>query len=195
MSWDDYNRDDAEKGIGGDWVDPPDDLYDARVLDVSEPEVQTNIFKKSDSDPETNTQFFITWELLPTAQQVEDGCPEAPTLRYYCNIPERFLNEGYLGEKSKLYGVMTALGFDLEQPFRFAPMEWIDMRARVLVEQVETKNGMRARITKIQPAKRKASPPTPAPRAAGSRQPVGAGASRAPLRERLQPTSSDEEFE
>lgn len=197
MTWENYTRDDAEKGAGGDWPDVVDDLYDARVMDVSEPEERPNTFKQGPNDPDVNTQFYVTFELLPTPQQVEDGCPEGATLRYYVNIPERFINEGYLGEKSKLFSLMSALGFDLNGPFRFQPMEWIDLRCRVLTEH---KNGKgepteRARITKLQEARKRAAPPTPAPRAAGSRQPVGAAAGRAPLRERLEPAGSDEEFE
>ena len=161
-NWSQYSRE-AEVGAGGDVPQIPDDLYDARVCDVSEPETKPDIYKEG----EDKTQFFIKWELL------SDDLPPDTTVRQYISLPPGYLENGVLGEKANLHKVMTALGFDLSGRFRVEPNKWIDLRARVMTEQVE---GKFARVTDVKPPRQKAS----------QKQPVAAGAKPGgTLRQRL----------
>lgn len=165
MPWSSYNKD-AEVGQGGDAPEIPDDLYDARVSDVSEPETKPDSFNEG----KNKTQFYVIWELL------SDELPESTTVRQYISLPPGYLENGVVGEKSTLYAVMTALGFDMAGRFRVEPEKWIDMRARVLTEQ---KDGKFARVTEVKPSRQ----------AAKKQQPVAAG-TRGALRSRL--TDDDE---
>lgn len=144
MSWSNYSKE-AEVGTGGDAPIVPDDLYDARVCFVSEPETKTDIFK---DDGSTKTQFYIDYELL------SDEVPESTTVRQYISLPPQYLENGVLGEKSTLYAVMEALGFDMDGRFKVEPHKWIDMRCRVMTEQ---KDGKFAKVTAVKPARQKAA--------------------------------------
>ena len=142
-SWSTYTRD-AEVGAGGDAPLIPDDLYDARVSDVSEPETKPDPFKEG----EEKTQFYITWELL------SDELPDSTTVRQYISLPPGYIEHGIVGEKSNLFKVMTALGFDMAGRFKVEPHKWIDLRARVMTEQAD---GKFARVTDVKPARQKAA--------------------------------------
>lgn len=169
MSWGSYTKE-AEVGGSGEWPEVADDLYDARVMDVSDPKTGPDTFNPG----KEKTDFYITWELL-------SGEAEGVTLRQYITLPEGFLGDGYLSEKSNLFKVMDALGFDLNGRFTVDPPTWIDMRARVMVENKPNKDGeLRPRITSVKPARRTAA-------AKQKREPVGAGAKAqgAGLRQRL----------
>ena len=168
--WNDYARE-AEKGTS--WVPPvvADDLYDARINEVGDPETKPDFFNPE----QLKTQFWISWELL------SDDVPADTTLRQYVTIPPG-LQEGYLSDKATLYAVMEALGFDMDARFEFDPRQWVDMRARVMVENKPNKDGVDVpRITGVKAPR--ASKPAPA------RQPVAAG--RPPLRSRLQAEEDD----
>lgn len=164
--WDTYSKD-AEKGTGGDWPEVPDDLYTAMVKDISEPTTEPDMFNPG----KERTQFYITWELE------SDDLPEGTTLRQYLTIPEGYLNDGYLNEKSGLYKVMEALGYDMNARFRVDPRAWQGMEARVMVEnQVPKGKGeddRRPRITGVKPKRGKANKGT---NAAPARETVTAGA-------------------
>ena len=162
-SWDNYTKD-AEKGTGGEWPEVPDDLYDAQVQDVSEPETGPDRFNPG----KERTQFYVTFELLG------DDLPENTTLRYYVTIPEGYINDGYLSDKSRLWKVMDAMGYDLGGRFRVDPREWQGERVRVMVENKPNEQGeMRPRITDVKAPRRKA-----ADKPAAKREPVGAAAKR-----------------
>lgn len=164
LSWDSYAKT-AEVSTGGEWPEMDDDLYDMIVQDVSEPVTEPNKFKQKDGDPDFVTRFFITWEIT------SGNAPEGTTLRQYIALPEAYLNEGYLNEKSKLYGVMSALGFDLTGRFKVNPEDWQGMEARGMVEAPRDKDGVQTgwpKITSVKPARAK--------RAAPAREPVGAAA-------------------
>lgn len=164
MSWDQYTKT-AEVSTGGEWPELDDDLYDMIVQDVSEPTVEPNKFKAKDDDPDTVTRFFITWELT------SGNAPEGTTLRQYISLPQAYLEDGYLNERSKLFEVMTALGFDMSGRFKVAPDEWQGIEARGMVECPRDKEGVQTgwpKITSVKPARaKKASKPEPV--AAGAR--------------------------
>ena len=166
-TWDQYTKD-AEVSEGGSYPVIDDDLYAAMVQDVSEPTEEPNKFKAKDSDPDMVTRFYITWELT------SDNVPENTTLRQYITLPEAYLSDGYLNEKSNLHKVMTALGFDLTGRFRVAPAEWNGMEARVMVECPRDADGTQTgwpRITGVKPKRASAAP--------AKKQPVAAGAAPA----------------
>lgn len=145
-NWDNWTTDNAQKGTGGDWPEIPDDLYTARIMDVSEPETGPDMFNPG----KERTQFYLTWELEPNEDQQENGCEDGTTIRQYLSIPAGMKN-GTLNEKAKLYELMSALGFDLEGTFKFKPMEWVGAKARVLIENRANQAGeIRPRVTKVQ---------------------------------------------
>lgn len=160
MGWNDYTRE-AEVGTGGDAPEIPDDLYDARVADVSEPETKPDPFK---DDGSTKTQFFIQWELL------SDEVPADTTVRQYIALPPGYLENGVLGEKSKLYQVMEALGFDMTGRFKVEPNKWIDKRARVYTSQ---EPGKFAKVTDVKPARQRQTATAGAARGGGLKSRMG----------------------
>lgn len=140
MSWDDYAKT-ATKSEGGEWPEVVDDLYDAVIQDVSEPETRPDSF----NDGAEKTDFYINWEL---------DTDNAPTLRQYIVLPPAYLSDGFLNEKSNLYKTMVALGFDLDGKFTVNPSEWQGMKARVMVEnRANAKGDIRPRITAVKPAR------------------------------------------
>lgn len=150
MAWNQYSKE-AETGTGGDVPDIPDDLWDARVADVSEPITAPDPFKEG----EEKTQFYVVWELL------SDELPKDTTVRQYISLPPMYLDQGILGEKSNLWKVMNALGFDMAGRFKVEPEKWVDMRARVMTDQPDKSKF--AKVTDVKPAR-------------AQRQAVGAGA-------------------
>lgn len=164
----------------GDFVDIPDDIYAARVMDVSDMEKSIN--------PTTNeerVQIVVTFELEPTAAQIEAGAPSegyegAPlTRKMWITLTDKFLDEGMVHKKSGLYALLDALGYDMDGPLTFNSDDWIDMRCRVLIKHNE--KGY-PRIDSLLQAIKTPSPRTGAV-VAGTpkRTPVGAG-----LRDKLQ---------
>lgn len=171
-SWDNYAKE-AEKGTGGEWPEVPDDLYDAMVQDVSDPETGPDQFNAG----KERTQFYITFEL------VSDELPENTTLRYYVTIPEGYINDGYLSDKSRLYKVMDALGFDMGGRFTVDPRQWQGERVRVMVENKVSQNSTtgeaRPRITDVKAPRRKGErSAAAAPAATPPRKPVAAAAGK-----------------
>ena len=169
--WDSYTKDAEKSTGGGDFPEAPDDLYDAMVQDVTEPRTGPDLFNPG----KEKTDFIVKWELT------SGGVPDGTTLWQYVTLPEQYLENGYLSDKSNLYKVMDALGFDLEGRFTVNPPEWQGMPARVMVENKPNKDGeLRPKITAVKPARKTKIA------AQEKRQPVGASAGRgAPLRERL----------
>ena len=142
--WDSYSKTDLPVGTGGDWPDVPDDLYDAVVQDVSEPEERDDPFNPG----KTQTQFYVSWEL------VSDDLPEGTVMRQYINIPAGVLSGAAINEKSHLYETMVGLGLiEADKPVVFHPPSWQGLEARVMVENKERKDGSgsRPRITGVKP--------------------------------------------
>ena len=134
MSWEDYARK-AQVGGGGEIPDIPDDLYDAIIKDVSEVAPSTYEGKEQQ-------RFFITWEIT-------SGDAKGESVRQYVTLPEAYLNDGYVNEKSHLYGVMDGLGFDMTGQFTVEPWKWQGMEARILLEQKRAKDGTPEKWPKV----------------------------------------------
>lgn len=147
-SWSTTFIKDAEKGTGFTPLDIPDDLYDAEIIEIGEPKDVPNPFKEG----EMQIQFHIQWQLLG------DDLPEDASLRQFVNIPDAYIHSGFLNEKSNLFKLMGALGFDMTGRFRVDPPSWVGRRARVMVENKENKEGeLRPRISDVKPIRRRAS--------------------------------------
>jgi len=147
----------------GDFQDVPDDIYMAMVKDVSDPFVSV--------DPTTGnerTQVTIEWELMPRPDQIEAGCPEAGyTRKYWVTLTDNFLDKGFVDKKSKLYGVLEALGYDMTGELNFDSDEWQGKKAKVVIKH-NKKNY--PDITDLM----KVAAPKAAPAPAQRRAPVGA---------------------
>lgn len=157
MSWDQYTKQ-AEVGGGGEFPEVSDDLYDAIIQDVTEPRTGPDPFNLG----KEKIDFIVKWEL--TSGDVAEGT----TLWQYVTLPEAYLSDGYLNEKSNLYKLMEALGFDLGGRFKVDPPSWQGLTARVMVENKPDKQGeLRPRITGVKAARTKKAP---------AREPVAAGA-------------------
>jgi len=142
--WSTYTRDALPVGTGGDFPEIPDDLYDAMIQDVSEPEERDDPFNPG----HRQTQFYVTWELL------SDDLPEGTTIRQYLNIPNGVLSGAAINEKSKLYETMQALGLiEADKPVMFNPPAWQGTEARVMVETKARQDGSagRPRVTGVKP--------------------------------------------
>lgn len=175
MSWNDWSRE-AEKGTGGEIPELDDDIYNAMIKDVSEPQTRPDPYNQG----KDKTDFYITIE-------VEKADGEYVDMRYYVALPEAYINDGYLNEKSKLYKLMETLGYDLTGRFRVNPPEWIGQECRVLVENKPNKDGeMRPRITDLKPSRSRAREQKKAP----AKQPVGA-TNGGSLRQRLSDDGED----
>mgnify|MGYP001605667609 CR=1 len=161
---------------GGDFVDIPDDIYAARVMDVSDMEKSVN--------PTTNeerTQIVVTFELMPTAAQVEAGAPSEGyqgselTRKMWITLTDKFLDEGMVHKKSMLYALLDALGYDMDGPLTFDSDEWIDMKCRVLIKHNDKGYPRIDSLLQAVTPKAAATPRTGAVVAGTKKQPVGAG--------------------
>ncbi len=146
MSWANLSKREVTVSSGGDFPEVPDDLYDAMIADVSDPETRPDPFNEG----RDKTDFFVTWEI--TSGDINPGT----TLRQYVTVPEQFISDGYLNEKSNMYKLMDALGIDMSGKFRVNPAEWQGAEARIMVENKANQAGsIRPRITGVKPAKKK----------------------------------------
>lgn len=166
-TWDTIART-AERSSAPPIPDIPDDLYDAEVLAVGEPTESPDNFNPG----KTRTTFWLDWGI-----QVGGLMSEAPgnfrdeTIRQWITLPEAFLTDGFLSDKSRLFEVMEALGFDMEGTIHVDPREWVGLRARIMVENRPTQSTgeMRPRVTAVKPARRQAQSPQRQARATTSR--------------------------
>jgi hypothetical protein len=149
-SWDTIART-AERSSAPPIPDIPDDLYDAEVFAVGEPTESPDTFNPG----KTRTTFWLDWA-------IESGDLPADTrIRQWIALPEAFLTDGFLSDKSRLFEVMEALGFDMEGTIHVDPREWVGLRARIMVENRPTQSTgeLRPRVTAVKPARRQAQPP------------------------------------
>ena len=157
MSWDQYTKQ-AEVSSGGEFPEVADDLYDAIIQDVTEPREGADAFNPG----KVKIDFIVKWELTG------DNAPPETVLWQYVTLPEAYLNDGYLSEKSNLYKVMDALGFDMTGRFTVDPPAWQGLEARVMVENKPNQQGeLRPRITGVKPKRQAKAPRQPG--AAGAR--------------------------
>lgn len=155
MPWDQYTKD-AEVGTGGDIPLVPEDLYDAMVQDVTEP-------RESTYEGKAQQRFIVKWEIT------SGDVPEGTTLWQYITLPDGYLQDGILGEKSNLYKTMKALGIDMEGRFRVDPPSWQGMEARIMVETRVTAEGKERSVISSVKAK---------PQRQQKRETVAAGATK-----------------
>jgi hypothetical protein len=152
MSWKDWNVGDVSISSGQGIPEIPDDLYDAMIREVTEPVTEPDPYNAG----RQRTQFYMVWEIT-------DGDYAGQTLRQYLSIPNG-LDQGYINDKSNLFAVMDALGFDMTQRVRVEPWTWEQMTARILVENKPNREGEpRPRVTGVKASRKK----TPAARASG----------------------------
>lgn len=166
MPWDDWSTP-LQKSDGAGAPDIPDDVYDARILDVSELTTGPDMFNEG----QDKTQFYVNLELL------SDDLDEGTTLRYYITLSEQ-MRQGYIHEKSKLYALLNALGYDMDgelPPISALRNDLIDQRLRVTV-----KNPVDGGWPKISDLMRARQRTRKEPVAAGSAKPTN-------LRARLDP--------
>jgi hypothetical protein len=159
-TWDTIART-AERSSAPPIPDIPDDLYDAEVFAVGEPTESPDTFNPG----KTRTTFWLDWA-------IESGDLPADTrIRQWIALPEAFLTDGFLSDKSRLFEVMEALGFDMDGTIHVDPREWVGLRARIMVENRPTQSTgeMRPRVTAVKPARRQAQPPQRQARATTSR--------------------------
>jgi len=178
-AWESYSKD-ATRTVGGDFVVPPDDIYTCIVADVSDPVTEVNRFKKSDNDPDETTRFYVEWEIEDDLDDGQGGSTKGLTFRQYMALPEKYLDFGQLSEKSTVYQIMKALGYDMEgDTFNVNPEQWNGKRARVTTEKyVNDNNYERVKVKSLAPMRRERS------RREETREPATTG-TRGSVRERL----------
>lgn len=157
MTWKDWNVGDVSISSGQGVPEIPDDLYDALIREVAEPVTEADPWNAG----KMRTQFYIVWEIT-------DGDVAGSTLRQYLSVPAG-LEQGFINDKSNLYSVMDALGFDLTQRVRVEPWNWVGMTARILVENKDNREGEpRPRVTGVKASRKKSSQAAPANRQGGT---------------------------
>lgn len=143
--WQSFVRE-AEVGTGFIPPDIADDLYDAVVEAVGEPHDQPNPFNPD----KPRTVFTVDWRVTGSDY---DGVQ----LRQWIRIPESFMEFGLLDERSTLYTVLEALGYDLSGRFIVNPPEWVGRAARIMVENRANSRGeTRPQVTKVMPPRQTA---------------------------------------
>lgn len=164
MPWDEIPED-AESKQSSDWPVIPDDVYNAVITEVGEPyERETPYGPKK--------KFAITWTLSggDLAEPVA-GFPQ------FVTIPPKFIETGFLSDKSTLFKIMAALGFDMEKSIKVQPWTWVGKEARVDVETTSNDDGTQTSwIVKVKPPRQRntaARPPARQPAAAGARKADG----------------------
>lgn len=94
----------------------PDGTYHAIVERVGEPYDKAN-----PTSGEMQTKFCL--ELKLSGRRLKG---ETVVLPSFITLPPKFLNDGYLSEKSNLYKVMKALGYDMSGKFLVDPPAWVE---------------------------------------------------------------------
>lgn len=124
-----FEIDYRETTEGGDGEAPniPDDTYEAKVVEVSEPFVGT------DMNGNNVDKITVDFEILPTADQIDDGCDEGATRRYWITLSNNAY-QGRINRESNLHKFLTSIGYDLSRPQRLVADEWIGKRCRVVVK-------------------------------------------------------------
>jgi len=168
------------------WPVIPEDQYEAEIVDVGKPYEKVDSFKN-----ETVTKMVVTFRLTA------DFLDEPVDIPAFPRIPNGLLpgGDGYVDERTTIFKIMKALGFDMKARPPFEPWTWVGMKCRVTTMN-ETKDGEETSwiesFKPLVPTRAAAPARTAAPtRNTTSRAPVGAGA-RAPLASRVQPEDDEE---
>jgi len=155
-------------GTGGEFQDIPDDTYDAIVTEAEGP------VDGLDYDKKPVRQFIVTFELQPSADQIEYGCEVGATRKWWIVFTHIAESTGVIGDTSRLYAFLTALGYDMTVKQDMDIEDWLGKRCRVLIKHSEAGN---PKISEILAPRKKLVK-------AEAKQPVAAG--RAPLASRVQ---------
>lgn len=154
----------------------PDGTYHARVERVGEPYDKAN-----PTSGEMQTKFPL--DLRLSGRRLKG---ETVTLPSFITLPPKFLDGGFLSEKSNLYKLMKSLGFDMTGKFVVDPPSWVDdeLFCDVVVENNDQDVSW---VTKFMVCSCEEGEEQPAKRQP-AREPVAAGAGRSRSRK-------DEEWE
>lgn len=134
-TWDSFAKS-AQKTEEADYGDErqhvPDGTYHATVIRVGEPYDKLNSVSG-----EMQTKFVAEFSLFHRRLKGEKA-----SLPTFITLPPKYLDGGFLSEKSNLYKVMKALGFDLSGRFKVDPPSWAEdgLTCDVVVENQEKKN-------------------------------------------------------
>lgn len=140
----------------------PIGLYDADVIDVSDPETKADIFNEG----KMRTQFHMVLSL--TGNGLEDAAEQW----YWVTVPPKLLSERFLSPKSTLFKVLEALGYEIdpESPMDIDTDEWIGRPCQALVEPTE--DGKDTKITRLLPARKARTAARSAPTARPAARPA-----------------------
>ena len=118
----------------------PDGTYHAVCIRVSEPYDKPN--KQSGA---MQTKFVAEFAL--TGKKLRG---RAATLPSFITFPPKYLDEGVLSDKSNMYKVMKAMGYDMDDKFTVNPPEWAEegYSCDVIVENSKEGDTETAWITK-----------------------------------------------
>ncbi len=118
-TWNTFSRE-ATATSSDDWDDErahvPDGTYHADVVRVGEPYDKANTISGK-----MQTKFAV--ELQLSGKRLKG---ETPILPSFITLPPKYLDEGFLSEKSNLYKFMKALGADLSGSFTVDPPSWVE---------------------------------------------------------------------
>ena len=159
--WDSYVRDDVQQGGGEGWETVPEDVYDAVCIEVGEP-------YERDTQFGTKMKFVVRWRISGGDL---DGDVEIPQ---FVTLSDKLISDGFISEKSWIWKIMQALGYDMTQAIRFDPRDWVGKRCRITIKNQVDKDGVETSwVDSLMQARRRE------PVAAGAaRKPVAAGARR-----------------
>jgi len=118
-TWNNFTKE-ATAQSSEDWDDErahvPDGTYHADVERVGDPYDKPNPIRG-----EVQTKFCV--ELKLSGRRLKGETPILPT---FITLPPKYLDEGFLSEKSNLYKFMKALGADLSGSFTVDPPSWVE---------------------------------------------------------------------
>jgi len=140
----------AKIGQGGNFEIPQvdDGVYPASIKDVRD--------HVGEWDGQSFDQYIVEWELKNYLK--EDGAPA--TLAQFVRIPDGLYEDPpVLNDKSNLYMLMSAIGYDMEEP-EIEPDDWIGKRAQLVVKNKKIEKGqnagqIRPRIETLLPLERR----------------------------------------
>lgn len=166
--WNNFTKN-ATAQSGGDWDDErphvPDGTYHADIERVGEPYDKAN-----PQSGEMQTKFCV--ELRLSGRRLKG---ETPILPSFITLPPKYLDEGFLSEKSNLYKFMKAIGIDMSGTFTVDPPSWVDdgLSCDVVVENNAEDVSWVTKFLSCSCEEEDGAPAKPAARSA--RQPATAG--------------------
>jgi len=89
--------------------------YHALTVAVGEP------YDKANFQGEMQTKFAVEFEL--SGPRLKGETPHIPS---FISLPPKFIDEGFLSEKSNLYKLLKAFGTDMGDAFDVFPEMWVE---------------------------------------------------------------------